>query len=124
LYHTQPLLRTSPNMPESQGQYKPFEHVALIQSPLLRIPKPVQMPPDIHPLPDTLEPYMVYSFSLEERTLALLAQQRQSLSTDIAQHTEALAAWDREKQRRKREELRRVAPGFEPDLGMLVPTRK
>ncbi|KZO98675.1 hypothetical protein CALVIDRAFT_562110 [Calocera viscosa TUFC12733] len=110
-------------MPDGQSQYRAATHVPLIQSPSLRIPQPVVMPPDIHPLPDTLEPYMVYTFSLETRTLPALAQLRTSLSTLKSTHEHTLLRWEQEKQRRKREALRKVAPGFEPGDGVLVPTR-
>ncbi|KZT53716.1 hypothetical protein CALCODRAFT_38589 [Calocera cornea HHB12733] len=110
-------------MPDVQSQYRAATHVPLIQSPSLRIPQPVVMPQDIHPLPDTLEPYMVYTFTLEQRALPSLSQLRASLSALQSTHEQTLANWELEKQRRKREALRKVAPGFEGGEGVLVPTR-
>ncbi|EJT99191.1 hypothetical protein DACRYDRAFT_117966 [Dacryopinax primogenitus] len=108
---------------QSQQQYRAATHVPLIQSPSLRIPQPVLMPQDIHPLPDSLEPYMVYPFTLESRTLTSHAHLLNSLTALQSTHDQKLAAWEQEKQRRKREALRRVAPGFEPGVGVLVPDR-
>ncbi|SCZ97337.1 BZ3500_MvSof-1268-A1-R1_Chr4-2g07146 [Microbotryum saponariae] len=34
------------------------EKVPLIKSPSFWVPKPVELPPDIHPLPDSVEPYV------------------------------------------------------------------
>ncbi|KII91195.1 hypothetical protein PLICRDRAFT_498262 [Plicaturopsis crispa FD-325 SS-3] len=108
-------------MPE-QSQYAAASHVPLIKSPSLRVPRPVELPPDIHPLPESVTPYFVYPFTLEPHVLTLEAARRKTLAAHAARREACLRARDDEKERRRREALRRIAPGFEPQ-GVLVPTR-
>ncbi|KAF9239283.1 hypothetical protein BU15DRAFT_74706 [Melanogaster broomeanus] len=93
-----------------QSQYAAAGHVPLIKSPALRVPPPVELPPDIHPLPDSVTPYFVYPFTLEPHVLTV---EREAL----------LRSREDEKERRRREALRRVAPGFEGNGTVLTPVR-
>jgi len=95
----------------------------LIQSPSLRVPKHVELPPDIHPLPESVNPYFVYPFTIEPHVLAVESNRRATLAAHAARREALLRAREDEKQRRKREALRRIAPGFEPRGAPLVPVK-
>ncbi|KAI6158177.1 hypothetical protein BKA82DRAFT_131262 [Pisolithus tinctorius] len=107
-----------------QSQYAAAANVPLIKSPALRVPPPVQLPPDIHPLPDSVTPYFVYPFTLESHVLALESSRRNTIAAHEARREALLRARDDERQRRKREALRRVAPGFEGNGAVLMPVRQ
>jgi len=112
------------SMPESSTkQYAAVANIPLIKAPGLRVPKPVEMPPDIHPLPDDVTAYFVYPFSLEPHILTVESSRQSTLAAHSARRDAYLRARDEDKLRRKRDALRRIAPGFEPHSGPLVPTR-
>ncbi|KAJ7671940.1 hypothetical protein B0H17DRAFT_1208866 [Mycena rosella] len=99
--------------------------VPLIKSPSLRVPRPVILPPDIHPLPDSVTPYFVYPFTIEPHILTLESSRRTTLAAHATRREAYLRARAEEKERRKRDALRRIAPGFEPGEGhLLVPTKR
>ncbi|KDQ20997.1 hypothetical protein BOTBODRAFT_27008 [Botryobasidium botryosum FD-172 SS1] len=110
-------------MPEASKQYAAVANIPLIKAPGLRVPKPVEMPPDIHPLPDDVTAYFVYPFSLEPHILTVESSRQSTLAAHSARRDAYLHARDEDKLRRKRDALRRIAPGFEPHSGPLVPTR-
>ncbi|KAH9959427.1 hypothetical protein BC827DRAFT_1261043 [Russula dissimulans] len=97
--------------------------VPLIQSPSLRVPRPVELPPDIHPLPESVDAYFVYPFTLEPHILKVGSNRRAMIAAHAARREAYLHAREEEKQRRKREALRRIAPGFEPRSAPLVPVK-
>ncbi|TFK81285.1 hypothetical protein K466DRAFT_558090 [Polyporus arcularius HHB13444] len=109
---------------QSQSQYAAASTVPLIKSPSLRLPRPVELPPDIHPLPDSVTAYFVYPFTLEPHVLTVEASRRSTLAAHAARREAYLRAREEEKERRKREALRRIAPGFEPRSTPLVPTKR
>ncbi|KAJ7102562.1 hypothetical protein B0H15DRAFT_815180 [Mycena belliarum] len=110
---------------QEQSQYSAAARVPLIKSPSLRVPHPVVLPPDIHPLPDSVTPYFVYPFTLESHILTLESSRRSTLEAHALRHEAYLRARADEKERRKRDALRRIAPGFEPGEGhLLVPTKR
>ena len=43
-----------------------LSHVSLVQAPESLAPRPVARPDDLHPLPDNIDAYFVYPFSVEE----------------------------------------------------------
>ncbi|OSX63722.1 hypothetical protein POSPLADRAFT_1055801 [Postia placenta MAD-698-R-SB12] len=109
---------------KSQSQYAPASKVPLIKSPSLRVPRPVERPPDIHPLPDDVTAYFVYPFTLEPHVIRLEESRRSTLIAHATRREAYLRAREEEKERRKREALRRIAPGFEPQASPLVPTKR
>nr|GAT55352.1 predicted protein [Mycena chlorophos] len=110
-------------MPE-QTQYAPAARVPLIKSPSLRVPRPVVLPPDIHPLPESVNAYFVYPYTIEPHILTLESSRRSTLAAHQAQREAYLRQRLEEKERRKRDALRRIAPGFEPQGQVLVPTKR
>ncbi|KAF8639029.1 hypothetical protein AX17_001781, partial [Amanita inopinata Kibby_2008] len=105
------------------AQYAVAAHIPLIKSPSLRVPRPVEMPPDIHPLPDSVDAYFVYPFTLEPHVLTVESARRNTLAAHVARREAYLRSREEEKERRKRDALRKIAPGFEPQGSVLVPTR-
>lgn len=100
----------------------------------------VQLPPDIHPLPDSVTPYVsdtfiphilnnkpttkfVYPFTLEPHVITLESSRRSTIAAHTARREEYLRSRESEKERRKRDALRKIAPGFEPSGNVLVPTK-
>lgn len=55
--------------------------------------------------------------------MTMESSRKSTLAAQTARHEACIKQREDDKQRRKREALRRVAPGFEPDSGPLVPTR-
>ncbi|OCH91294.1 hypothetical protein OBBRIDRAFT_753474 [Obba rivulosa] len=109
---------------QGQTQYAAASRVPLIKSPSLRVPRPVELPPDIHPLPDSVTAYFVYPFTLEPHVLTLEQSRRTALAAHAARREAYLKAREDEKARRKREALHRIAPGFEPAATPLVPVKR
>ncbi|KAI0042793.1 hypothetical protein FA95DRAFT_531228 [Auriscalpium vulgare] len=107
---------------DSKSQYSAAAHVPLIKSPSLRLPRLVELPPDVHPLPESVTPYFVYPFTLEPHIAMLESTRRKSIAAHAARREAYLRARDDEKERRKREALRCIAPGFDP-MAPLVPMR-
>ena len=77
----------------------------------------------IFPLSTTDLPQFAYPFTLEPHVLIVESNRRATLAALSAQHEAILRAREDEKQRRKREALRRIAPGFEPCAAPLVPVK-
>ncbi|CAG7848042.1 SubName: Full=Uncharacterized protein {ECO:0000313/EMBL:CCA75420.1} [Serendipita indica DSM 11827] len=125
----------------STSQYGEAVHVPLIKSPSLRVPKLVQVPPDIHPLPDSVTAYFVYPYTLEEHIITLENKRRSTLATNDAQRLAVLQRHEHKKEQQRlelerikrlqqeeqerirKEQLRKVAPGFDPSVGALVPKK-
>ncbi|KDR66927.1 hypothetical protein GALMADRAFT_258810 [Galerina marginata CBS 339.88] len=106
----------------SESPYGAASSIPLIKSPSLRVPRPVELPQDIHPLPESVNPYFVYPFTIEPHTITLESSRRTTLAAHTARREAYLRSRDDERERRKREALRRIAPGFEPHGSLLVPT--
>ena len=65
----------------------------------------------------------VYPFTLEPHVLNAESNRRATIAAHAARREAHLRAREDEKQRRKREALRRIAPGFEPLSAPLVPVK-
>jgi hypothetical protein len=65
----------------------------------------------------------VYPFTLEPHVITLESSRRKTIAAHAARREAYLHSRDDDKERRKRDALRRIAPGFEPHGGPLVPTR-
>ncbi|KAG6908238.1 hypothetical protein DXG01_005631 [Tephrocybe rancida] len=65
----------------------------------------------------------VYPFTLEPHITTLESSRRSTIAAHAARRESYLRHRDDEKERRKRDALRRIAPGFEPQGSVLVPTR-
>lgn len=65
----------------------------------------------------------VYLFSLENHILTLESSRRKTFTAHTARREAYLKVRLGEKERRRRDALRRIAPGFEPRSTPLVPTR-
>ncbi|KAF8509062.1 hypothetical protein BU17DRAFT_99237 [Hysterangium stoloniferum] len=104
---------------QGQSQYAAVANVPLIKSPSLRVPPPVQLPPDIHPLPDDF----VYPFTLEPHIVTLEGSRQATLAAHEARREAYLRKRTEERERRKRDALWRIAPGFQPQGAPLVPVK-
>ncbi|WWD20403.1 hypothetical protein CI109_104879 [Kwoniella shandongensis] len=105
--------------PVSQ-QYGAAATVPLIKSPSLWLPKPVELPNDIHPLPEDITAYFVYPFTLEEHVLSIHPSPHEAISQRRARNAEILHQREVEEEQRERDTLRRIAPGYNPS-SLLVP---
>ncbi|KAK8849771.1 hypothetical protein IAR55_005107 [Kwoniella newhampshirensis] len=105
--------------PVSQ-QYGAAATVPLIKSPSLWLPKPIERPNDIHPLPDDITAYFVYPFSLEEHILSIHPSPHESISQRRATNAEILHRREVEEEQKERDALHRIAPGYNPS-SLLVP---
>jgi hypothetical protein len=100
----------------------------------------VELPEDIHPLPDSVNAYVcfnliliasffliewqfVYPFTLEPHVLTMESSRRSTMAAHAARREAYLRSREDEKEQQKRDALRKIAPGFEPRGSPLVPTR-
>jgi len=104
----------------------------------------VELPPDVHPLPESVSAYVsgvfdihrslnairllllpqfVYPFSLENHILTLESSRRKTFAAHAARREAHLKGRLEGKEMQKRYALRKIAPGFEPQSTPLVPTR-
>lgn len=75
----------------------------------------------MRPLHPTQYPQFAYPFTLEPHIITLESSRRTTQAAHAARREAYLLAREEEKERRKRDKLRKVAPGFEPSGAMLVP---
>ncbi|KAG0658505.1 hypothetical protein C6P46_005748 [Rhodotorula mucilaginosa] len=100
------------------------DRVPLIKNPGFWVPKPVQLPPDIHPLPDDVQAYFVYPHTLEAHVLQTLPPALAQLQAEQQQRLALLASYAESKERARRAELNRLAPGWhEGKGGVMQPLR-
>lgn len=105
--------------------------VPLIKSPSIRLPSSISFPQDLHPLPPDISAYFVYPFSLESYVLSENSPNSETISALHSKHVEYLNFRKSEKERLRREEIRRLAPGWKDrseqdgeDEGILKPDIK
>ncbi|CBQ69818.1 conserved hypothetical protein [Sporisorium reilianum SRZ2] len=111
---------THPTSTSKNQLYSLAARVPLIKSPSISLPKPVTLPPDLHPLPADISAYFVYPFSLESYVLDPNTPSSATVDQLLAKHVQYLDARQRQKDDQQREMLRRVAPGWQGDV--LLPT--
>ncbi|CCA71824.1 hypothetical protein PIIN_05759 [Serendipita indica DSM 11827] len=125
----------------STSQYGEAVHVPLVKSPSLRVPKLVQVPPDIHPFQTRSRHTCAYSYFKQERIIGLENKRRSTLATNDARRLAVLQRHEHkreeqrlelerlkrlqqeEQERMRKEQLRKVAPGFDPSVGALLPKK-
>jgi len=100
-------------------------HLTLVRAPECMPPPRITLPSDLHPLPDGVDAYMIYPFSVEDM---VLSASRTPSSRDMAKQHERYAALLRERkearERKHQEYLHRVAPGWSHgDHSILQPQR-
>ncbi|WVQ95919.1 hypothetical protein IAU59_003018 [Kwoniella sp. CBS 9459] len=103
------------------SQYAAAATVPLIKSPSLWLPKPIEMPNDIHPLPEDITAYFVYPFSLEEHVLSIQPSPADAISQRRARNAEILHRREVEEEQREKDALRKIAPGYNPS-SLLIPS--
>lgn len=111
---------TATTLTSKNQLYALASRVPLIKSPSLSLPKPVKLPPDLHPLPADISAYFVYPFSLESYVLDANTPSSATVDQLLAKHKQYLENREREKQDRQRDILRKVAPGWHG--AVLLPT--
>jgi hypothetical protein len=67
---------------------------------------------------------MVYPFTLESHILTIESSRRSTFAAHAAKHEALLRTRQEEHDRRRREALNRIAPGFDPSKGALVPEKR
>jgi hypothetical protein len=77
----------------------------------------------IHSRDNRVLEQFVYPYTLEPHILTLESARQSTLAAHAARREAYLRSREDEKERRKREALRRIAPGFEPQGVPLVPVR-
>ncbi|PFH47048.1 hypothetical protein AMATHDRAFT_68503 [Amanita thiersii Skay4041] len=108
-------------MPD-HSQYAAATNIPLIKSPSLRVPRQIEQPHDVHPLPDSVNAYFAYPFTLEPHVLTFESSRRSTLAAHATRREAYLRSREEDKERRKRDVLRKIAPGFDPQ-GVLMPMR-
>ncbi|KPV72571.1 uncharacterized protein RHOBADRAFT_55672 [Rhodotorula graminis WP1] len=122
--------RTAPELPATPadnsfptpGQL--VDKVPLIRNPGFWVPKPVELPPDIHPLPEDVHAYFVYPHSLEAHVLSTLPAALDTLQQTHTQRLALLASYAESKERARKARLNQVAPGYAEGGAALEPVRR
>ncbi|KAI5477707.1 hypothetical protein MNV49_005990 [Pseudohyphozyma bogoriensis] len=102
--------------PQIQEQIDSIPH---IKSPSFYVNPPVELPPDIHPLPLNITDYFVYPLTLEPHALNLLSQSLLTFRTDQTKRLELLKRRDEEQEAERRRKLNAIAPGWGQGMGVL-----
>ncbi|KAI9638757.1 uncharacterized protein MKK02DRAFT_41783 [Dioszegia hungarica] len=113
-------MASSSNIGPVSQQYAAAATVPLIKSPSLWLPKPIELPNDIHPLPEDITAYFVYPFALESHVLSLQPTPHDAIAERRARNAAILLQREQEEEQRERAALHRMAPGYHPS-GLLVP---
>ncbi|GAA5960269.1 hypothetical protein JCM21900_002447 [Sporobolomyces salmonicolor] len=100
------------------------DKVPLIKNPGFWIPRPVELPLDIHPLPDDVQAYFVYPHTLEQHVLTTLPQSLSQLEQAHSQRLHLLVSYADSKERARKARLNQVAPGYAEGGGIMQPVRR
>ncbi|GMK56544.1 hypothetical protein CspeluHIS016_0303840 [Cutaneotrichosporon spelunceum] len=104
-------------------QYAAAATVPLIKSPSLWLPPPIELPSDIHPLPEDITAYFVYPFTLEQHVISQQPPPHVAIAERRARNAAILHSREVEEEEREKAALHKVAPGYNP-AAMLVPTHR
>ncbi|KAK6908579.1 hypothetical protein L486_01767 [Kwoniella mangroviensis CBS 10435] len=110
---------TAADLGPISSQYAAAATVPLIKSPSLWLPKPIEMPNDIHPLPEDITAYFVYPFTLEDHVLSVHPSPSEVISQRRARNAEILHKREVEEEQKEKEALRKIAPGYNPSSVLL-----
>ena len=89
-----------------------LQHMMLVLDPEYQIPPPVTFPVDMHPLPEDIDAYCVYSYRAEDlvRTSSNLSSSR--FRAMRSEQESFLKEKQLARERRERERLQKMAPGW------------
>ncbi|KAM0786783.1 hypothetical protein ACM66B_002217 [Microbotryomycetes sp. NB124-2] len=100
------------------------DKVPLIKSPSFWVSKPVELPPDIHPLPDDVHAYFVYPHTIEAHALSALPAALSNLRQAHEARCHLLASYADSKERARKERLNQIAPGWSEGGQVMQPSNK
>ncbi|GAA5995545.1 hypothetical protein JCM5350_004031 [Sporobolomyces pararoseus] len=101
------------------------DRVPLIKNPAFWVPPPVEVPLDIHPLPEDVQAYFVYPHTLESHVLSTLPTQLAQLEQTKSQRIALLESYEESKERARKAKLQALAPGWNEGMGgVMQPVRK
>lgn len=95
--------------------------VSLVRSPEAQVPPPITRPTDIHPLPHSIDAYMVYPFSAEDYVLS--GPSSAQVKVLFERHNAYLATQRDVRQQRENVQCTRLAPGWGGGSTVLEPTK-
>lgn len=98
--------------------------LTLVQAPECQAPRPVALPPDMHPLPPSIDAYCAYPFTAENLAQAQTARlSADQLRAQHEEHAAFLEQWKKRKEQEQQAYLHKVAPGWaHGDHSVLQPT--
>ncbi|EOQ98705.1 hypothetical protein E3P92_03015 [Wallemia ichthyophaga] len=106
----------------SNNNNNPEDLITLVKSPSVQRPRIPKLPTELHPLPPDISAYFVYPLSLEPYTLDLLPKLRHNANMEHDKHVNYLNERNALIESKKREEMKRVAPGWNGAWDTLEPS--
>ncbi|GAA5948377.1 hypothetical protein JCM3765_001396 [Sporobolomyces pararoseus] len=101
------------------------DRVPLIKNPAFWVHAPVEVPLDIHPLPEDVQAYFVYPHTLESHVLSTLPNQLAQLEQTRSQRIALLESYEESKERARKAKLQALAPGWNEGMGgVMQPVKK
>ncbi|KAG0147940.1 hypothetical protein CROQUDRAFT_42100 [Cronartium quercuum f. sp. fusiforme G11] len=124
-------LHPSPSQPQT---YPLATNIPLIKAPGTWLPKPIVLPPDLHPMPDDITAYFVYPFTLETTSLNYLSnlssnQQNLKHKLNLSQHylnqrnqikLKQKEHLEKEIEFNKKVLLKKLAPGWNGEMNSII----
>ncbi|KAK4052694.1 hypothetical protein OIV83_001981 [Microbotryomycetes sp. JL201] len=114
----------SSNDPAFPTTLQLVEKVPLIKSPSFWVSKPIELPPDIHPLPEDVQAYFVYPHTIEAHALSALPAALDKLHRAHEARCHLLASYAESKERARKARLNQIAPGWSEGGQVMQPSRK
>ncbi|KAK4057515.1 hypothetical protein OIO90_001584 [Microbotryomycetes sp. JL221] len=100
------------------------DKVPLIKSPSFWVSKPVELPPDIHPLPEDVHAYFVYPHTIESHALSVLPAALEELRHKHEARCRTLTSYAESKERARKARLNQIAPGWSEGGSIMQPSKK